>query len=64
MNLLNIKHAKMNLRPIDSMYSEVQYKGITYKINLYLSRLTNKSKFIFKINTVFIKYYYQVLIIS
>ncbi|XP_008188545.1 uncharacterized protein LOC103310882, partial [Acyrthosiphon pisum] len=47
-------YTKMSLRPIDySMYSEVQYKGTTYKTKLYLSRFTNDTMSIFEIKAAY-----------
>jgi len=58
-------YTKMSLRPIDySMYSEVQYKGTSYKTKLYLSRFTNNAMFIFEIKAVLITNNSQILILA
>jgi len=55
----------INLRPIDySLYSEVQYKGTTYKTKLYLSRFTNNAMFMFEIKAVLITNNNQILILA
>jgi len=46
------------------MYSEVQYKGTTYKTKLYLSSFTNNAMFIFEIKAVLITNNSQILILA